>query len=132
MLGENHPATLCMMDVLAWSYYSHGQTKKAIEIQEKVLEARIRILGEEHPDTLGTMHNLASFTTHSVERRRLQRCQKGAGSETKDPERRAFLHADTMHNLASSCYSLGRIKEAAEMQVLEARLRIQAKKDIHS
>ena len=47
------------MNNLALSYYSLGRTKEAVELQEKVLEARQRIQGEEHPDTLQAMNNLA-------------------------------------------------------------------------
>jgi hypothetical protein len=48
------------MHSLAISYWSLGRVKEAAEMQEKVLEARCRILGEEHPNTLETMHNLAT------------------------------------------------------------------------
>ena len=72
-------------------------------MQEKVLEARRRILGEEHPDTLRTMHNLASSYQS------LGRTKEAAEMQEKVLEvRRRILgeeHPDTlgtMHNLASS------------------------------
>ena len=55
-------------------------------MQEKVLEVRRRILGEEHPDTLRTMHNLASsyqFTRSDEGGGRNAR--EGVGSEAEDP-----------------------------------------------
>ena len=39
---------------------SQGRNADAANIQEEVLEKRRRISGEEHPDTLGAMHTLAS------------------------------------------------------------------------
>lgn len=47
------------MNNVAGSYSDLGRMQEAIDLGEKVLEARQRTLGSEHPDTLGTMHNLA-------------------------------------------------------------------------
>jgi hypothetical protein len=41
------------------TYQDQGKLVDAAQLQEKVLEARRRIQGEEHPDTLTTMDNLA-------------------------------------------------------------------------
>jgi tetratricopeptide (TPR) repeat protein len=45
---------------LASSYWSAGRTGEAIEIDERVLADRERLLGPEHPDTLTARANLAS------------------------------------------------------------------------
>jgi hypothetical protein len=41
-------------------YKNQGKANEAVGLQEKVLEAERRVLGEEHPSTLTTMNNLAS------------------------------------------------------------------------
>ena len=45
---------------LACTYWNQGRWDDAVKLQEDVLKARIRLLGEEHPDTLTAMANLAS------------------------------------------------------------------------
>ncbi|KAJ7734108.1 P-loop containing nucleoside triphosphate hydrolase protein [Mycena metata] len=82
LLGDNHPDTLRTMGSLAFLYSvvgKHqranelnvitlekrtqvlylGEYKKAKELQVIVLEKQKRVLGENHPDTLWTMGNLA-------------------------------------------------------------------------
>ena len=51
LLGDQHPDTLYSMDSLAISYSLDGKLAEAAELEEKVLEAGRRILGEEHPGT---------------------------------------------------------------------------------
>jgi len=40
-------------------YSEVGRRQEALQLTERVVEARKRTLGEEHPDTLSSMHNLA-------------------------------------------------------------------------
>ena len=47
------------MTNLATTYMSQGQWKEAEELGVQLMEIRKRVLGEEHPDTLLSMHNLA-------------------------------------------------------------------------
>ena len=47
------------MNNLAQTLKAQGDLAKAHELQEQVLEARARLLGKEHPDTLTSMNNLA-------------------------------------------------------------------------
>ena len=47
------------MHSLALSFEGMGEVQKALELRKQVLEVRKRILGEEHPDTLKAMFNLA-------------------------------------------------------------------------
>ncbi|KAJ9134829.1 hypothetical protein NKR19_g8522 [Coniochaeta hoffmannii] len=51
------------MGNLASTYRDQGRWKEAESLEMQVMEARKRVLGEEHPDTLTSMHNLA-FTWH--------------------------------------------------------------------
>jgi hypothetical protein len=48
------------MNNLAGTLWSQGDLTGARKIQEQVLEARRRVLGEDHPDTLSSLNNLAS------------------------------------------------------------------------
>ena len=50
------------MNNLADTLRAQGDLNGARELQEKVLEIRRRILGEEHPDTLTSMNNLAEIS----------------------------------------------------------------------
>jgi len=59
ILGTEHRDILAGMNNLAETYRSLDQMKGAVELHEKVLEARQRTLGMEHPDTLTSMNNLA-------------------------------------------------------------------------
>jgi hypothetical protein len=42
-----------------------GQWKEAEELEVQVMQTRKRVLGEEHPETLTTMRNLASTYKHN-------------------------------------------------------------------
>ena len=44
---------------LASTYMNQGRWKEAEELGVQVMETRKRMLGEEHPSTLTSMHNLA-------------------------------------------------------------------------
>jgi tetratricopeptide (TPR) repeat protein len=58
--SSENPDTLRAWASLAASYWSAGRTPEAIELQERVLTDRERILGDEHPDTLTARNNLAA------------------------------------------------------------------------
>ena len=45
---------------MATSYSNLGEYEKSKELDEKVYEARVRVLGEEHPDTLSSFLDLAA------------------------------------------------------------------------
>jgi hypothetical protein len=49
------------MNNLASTLYAQGDLNQAKYLLEKVLEARMRVLGKEHPNTLNVMGNLASI-----------------------------------------------------------------------
>ena len=55
---------------LANTFRSIGDLEEARALQEDVLEARRRVLGEEHPDTLDSMENLAATLLEQGERTR--------------------------------------------------------------
>jgi tetratricopeptide (TPR) repeat protein len=127
LLGEEHPATLTSLSILASTYLSQGRWKEAEELQVSVTEARKRVLGEGHPDTLAGMANLASTYWN-----------QGRWKEAEELDvsvleaRKRVLgeeHPDTlagMANLASTYWNQGRWKEAEELDVsvMEARKRV--------
>jgi hypothetical protein len=47
------------MNNLAFILWEQGHDTRAAELEEEVLEIRKRVLGQEHPQTLTSMHNLA-------------------------------------------------------------------------
>ncbi|MCJ1237731.1 hypothetical protein MMC14_005718 [Varicellaria rhodocarpa] len=51
----------------AFVYRENGQSREAVELGEKHLEIRERILGVEHPDTLLSMYNLARSYDDMIE-----------------------------------------------------------------
>ena len=52
MLGEEHPDTLISISNLASTFLSQGWWKEAEELEEMMMEKKMRVLGKEHPDTL--------------------------------------------------------------------------------
>jgi tetratricopeptide (TPR) repeat protein len=48
-----------IMNNLSNIYSDLGRSKESIEVLEKALEVMLRILGNEHPDTIKTMKNLS-------------------------------------------------------------------------
>lgn len=100
-----------------------GLSQEAMGLTEKVIEARQRTLGSEHPNTLISMNNLANYY------RDLGRRQEATELAEKVLEARQRIlgseHPDTlgsMDNLAYSYSKLGRVHEAMELgeKALEA------------
>ncbi|KAJ7438615.1 hypothetical protein FB451DRAFT_1378179 [Mycena latifolia] len=139
LLGEDHPDTLSAMGNLAASYSEMGQFHQAAELEKMgqfheagelekvVLTKRREILGEDHPDTLRTMGNLAA--TYSG----MGQLQDAAELEKVVLNRRRKLvgedHPDTLRSLGDLgfiCFKMGHLTEAHELQeqALHARRRV--------
>jgi eukaryotic-like serine/threonine-protein kinase len=58
-LGEDDPLTITAASGLASTLGENSRYEEAEALQRKVLEARTRILGREHPDTVGSIESLA-------------------------------------------------------------------------
>lgn len=123
-LGEDHPATLNAMKLLADSYFHLRRRREARELREKILERRTALLGEEHPDTLKAMLDLANSYFDLGHRYRTIKLQKKVlACQT------ALLGEDhpdtlnTMGNLAASYSIWDGEGDAIELQkkVLERR-----------
>ena len=53
MVGKQNPLTLALMHALAQTYYSTSREKEAELLECDVIESRAKVLGEQHPDTVG-------------------------------------------------------------------------------
>ena len=67
MQDRDDLSALTSMANLASTHRSNGQGQEAEEVGTKVMEASSTVLGNEHPDTILSMKNLA-FTYRSQER----------------------------------------------------------------
>jgi hypothetical protein len=50
---------LYLIKYLNFKYSKLGDNKKSLEIKEKVYAKRKELLGENHPDTIETLHNIS-------------------------------------------------------------------------
>jgi tetratricopeptide (TPR) repeat protein len=104
-----------------------GQWEKAPPLLTRVLQLRQQALGEEHPDTLAAMNNLASAYTNQGLLKQAEELQVRVADATK-----LVLgneHPDTlvsMTNLATTYRKQGLLDQAKEMQVeiLNTRKRV--------
>src|SRR3954469_21910830 len=100
------------------SYRNQGRWKEAEELEVKVMETSLRVLGEEHPSTLTSMANLASTFWNQGRWKETEELEV----QVKDTRKRELgeEHPDTltsMANLASTFSYQGRWKETEELEV---------------
>ncbi|MFG2672873.1 tetratricopeptide repeat protein [Streptomyces sp. NPDC048445] len=112
---------------LAVDLHEDGRSDEAIAMLEQVAEARARLLGPDHPDTLGTLDELAAVhgdMGRDQEALDLEERVSGARTRVLGPEHPHTL--DTLHNLAASYDQVGRTQEALNLKerVSEARTRV--------
>ncbi|KAJ4176011.1 hypothetical protein NW767_015588, partial [Fusarium falciforme] len=111
----------------AWYMLTIGNYRAAEKLGGKAVETRTKLLGEEHPDTLSSMNNLALIFSGKGRWKEAEELLVGV-IET----RKRVLgeeHPDTllsMANLASTFWNQGRWKEAEElhMGVMETKKRV--------
>ena len=124
------PDSTAEADLLGWvgRYdYERGDYRPAEQANRQALEARRRLLGPEHPDTLSSMNNLAEALRalgDAAGAAELHRQVLEARRRLLGPE-----HPDTlssMNNLAGTLQALGDAAGAADLlrQVLEGRRRL--------
>jgi hypothetical protein len=116
---------------LAWkcamTLYSDGRYEEAEELNVQVMQTRKRLLGEEHPDTLTSMANLAATYRNQG---RWKEAEELFVQEMQTRKRvLGEEHPDTltsMGNLAATYRNQGRWKEAEELnvQVMQTRKRV--------
>ncbi|KAJ7820288.1 hypothetical protein B0H13DRAFT_2451872 [Mycena leptocephala] len=100
-------------------YHHAGRSEEAKELDLAVLEKRKQVLGDDHPDTLLAMGNLASTYCD------LGNFHKAQELEVVVLEKRKQVHGDdhpdtlqAMGNLASTYRDLGKFHKAQELQVV--------------
>ncbi len=127
-LGEDHPALLAVRMRCAYQAGRRGRWGEAEEAYREVLEAERRVLGDDHPDTLTTRHELAWAVALQLGR---WKEAEAAYREVLEARRRVLGddHPDTLatrHALALVVADQGRWGEAegAFRKVLEARRRV--------
>jgi len=109
---------LSMAEKFALVYQENGRQQDALELLERVAATRKGAQGEEHPDTLASIHRLAICYSEMGRREEaLQLIEKvvAASKRTLGEE-----HPDplaSMHGLAIRCSEMGRREEA--LQLLE-------------
>jgi len=104
------------MNNLAVTYQRGDQLKEAVELHEKVLAARQRTVGMEHPDTLISMNNLAN--TYRQRGQLKEAAELNKKVLTASQRILGVEHPDTllsMNNLATTYGDCGQLKEAAEL-----------------
>jgi tetratricopeptide (TPR) repeat protein len=126
-LGVEPEGGLWLLAEAGYYLWSRGQYRQALALEERALAARKRVLGEDHPDTLSSMNNLAETLRDLGELEGACRLHEQALSGFK----RVFGedHSDTltsMNNLASTLRVLGDLKRACELhkQALAAFRRV--------
>ena len=125
--GGEDPELLALALWSARRDFEQGSYQSARKLEEQVLEARRRVLGQEHPNTLTAMNNLAQTlgaqgdhaAARKLEEQVLEARRRVLGQE----------HPDTltaMNNLAQTLGAQGDHAAARKLQeqVLEARRRV--------
>ena len=140
MLFMNKLENLGVTNTLSYTYFemdlgglrrNQGHYKESYEITNSAYEKRARLLGDEHKDTVETMHRLA-ISLNDLGRydeavkfyeRVLELRKNSLGEEHNDT-------VETMHMLAVSLNDLGRYNEALELRekVLTLRKKIRGEK----
>jgi tetratricopeptide (TPR) repeat protein len=125
--GRGAPRHAPTLQNLAGTLYAQGDLRGARRLYERVLEARTRLLGEEHPDTLRTLQNLAVTLkaqgdlpgARRLYERALEAMTRLLGEEHPDT-------LCTLQNLAGALYAQGDLPGARRLleRALEARTRL--------
>jgi endonuclease V-like protein UPF0215 family len=117
---------LIIVEKFALVYQESGQWLEALRLEEQVAEVCWRTLGEDHPDTLRSMHSLAIYFSEAGRQPEALRL----GEQVAEARRRTLGedHPDTlrsMHSLAIYFNEAGRWPEALRLaeQVAEVRRR---------
>ncbi|KAM6510860.1 hypothetical protein FSOLCH5_011305 [Fusarium solani] len=120
---------------IVWYRWMRGRYEEAEQMSRRALEAREKVLGREHPDTLTSVGNLGLVLQYQgkyeeaeqMNRRALEASEKVLGRE----------HPDTLkslNNLGSVLGSQGKYEEAESMnrRALEAREKVLGREHPHT
>ena len=59
--GEENLAATAILNSMGLLYKKQGKMERAVDSYERALKVREELLGEDHPDSLATRHNLAEL-----------------------------------------------------------------------
>ena len=124
---ENFKGSLLLLQKFGLCLLSDGRWDEAEKPFMQVMEASVRVLGQEHPDTLTSMDNLASTYRNQGRWKEAEELDVQV-AKTKNrvlgQEHPSTL--TSMTNLASTYRNQGRWKEAEELdvQVMETSVRV--------
>ena len=117
---------LTIVEIFALVYQETGRQRETLELTEKVVEARERMLGKEHPNTLRSMHNLAiSYSKVGQQQKALELAEKVVEAMERTLGKEHPTTLTSMHNLALRYSEVGQRQKALELteKVAEARER---------
>ncbi|KAJ7787055.1 hypothetical protein B0H14DRAFT_3163453 [Mycena olivaceomarginata] len=108
-------------------FWEAGNYKQFVKLLEEVLEEQIQVLGDNHPDTLRTIGNLASTYSDLGEHQKAKELQGIV--LVKQKQLLGDNHPDTLHtmgNLANTYSNLGEHQKAKELEdiVLEKQKQV--------
>jgi tetratricopeptide (TPR) repeat protein len=127
LIGEGNEARVGLVSKCAISLLSDGRYNEAEAYFLEMVQRDKRVFGEEHPDTLIRMGNLATTYTNQGRRKEAEELEVRVMETFKRVvgEGHPFT-LTSMGNLASTYRDQGRWKEAEELdvRVMETRLRV--------
>ncbi|EXL95034.1 hypothetical protein FOIG_12469 [Fusarium odoratissimum NRRL 54006] len=129
ILEKDHPDQLTSEHELAGAYLADGQTKKAVEMLEHVVEIQERILAEDHPHRLASESVLAgAYLADGQTRRAVEMLEYVVKIEARILEKDHPDRLTSEHELARAYLYDGQTKKAVEMleYVVKTRERISA------
>jgi tetratricopeptide (TPR) repeat protein len=101
---------------LAYALHNFGETKKALELAEKVLAIRRELFGERHPDVATSLNNVASYTDALGDpKKALELAEKALAIRRELFGERHPHVATSLNNVASYTGALGDPKKALEL-----------------
>jgi tetratricopeptide (TPR) repeat protein len=116
--GQNYEARVDLVWKCAMTLYSDGRWKEAEELYVQVVEIRKRVLGEEHPDTVASLANLAATYWSQGQWKEAEELFVQVVEIRKVVLGIEHPHTLTsMTNLSSTYRDQGRWKEAEELDV---------------
>ena len=71
--GEDNLAAAAMLNSMGMLYKKWGKLDRALDAYERSLDVRERLIGEDHPETLTSRHNMAELF---VEMKKPERAQE--------------------------------------------------------
>jgi tetratricopeptide (TPR) repeat protein len=132
---EGKEARACLLHHITGYFLYEGRWKEAEQYQIGAVKLRTEVLGEEHPDTLMSMGNLASTYRNQGRWKEAEELEVDVMEIRKRVLGEEHPHTLTsMGNLASTYWNQGRWKEAEELEVdvMEIRKRVLGEEHPHT